>query len=42
MTSYNPSGIRRAMRSPTPHGLAFAPTKIGVLIDIDMGTIPVC
>lgn len=23
----------------TPHGLAFAPTKIGVLIDIDMGTI---
>jgi hypothetical protein len=22
----------------TPHGLAFAPTKLGVLIDIDMGT----
>jgi ABC-type branched-subunit amino acid transport system substrate-binding protein len=22
----------------TPHGLAFAPTKIGVLIDLDMGT----
>ena len=22
----------------TPHGLAFAPTKVGVLIDIDMGT----
>src|SRR5688572_5546945 len=22
----------------TPHGLQFAPTKIGVLIDIDMGT----
>ena len=21
-----------------PHGLAFAPTKIGVLIDLDMGT----
>jgi hypothetical protein len=24
---------------PTPHGLAFAPIKVGVLIDIDMGTI---
>jgi len=23
---------------PGPHGLAFAPTKVGVLIDIDMGT----
>jgi len=23
---------------PLPHGLAFAPTRIGVLIDIDMGT----
>jgi len=22
----------------TPHGLAFAPTKVGVLIDLDMGT----
>jgi ABC-type branched-subunit amino acid transport system substrate-binding protein len=26
------------MKKPTPHGLAFAPTKVGVLIDIDMGT----
>src|SRR2546430_7209591 len=25
-------------KNPTPHGLAFAPTKVGVLIDIDMGT----
>src|SRR5438128_9671889 len=25
-------------RKSTPHGLAFAPTKVGVLIDIDMGT----
>ena len=24
--------------SKPPHGLAFAPTKVGVLIDIDMGT----
>jgi len=24
----------------TPHGLPFAPVKVGVLIDIDMGTIP--
>jgi hypothetical protein len=23
-----------------PHGLAFAPIKVGVLIDIDMGTTP--
>jgi branched-chain amino acid transport system substrate-binding protein len=26
------------MKKSLPHGLAFAPTKIGVLIDIDMGT----
>ncbi len=26
-----------AKKSP-PHGLAFAPIKVGVLIDIDMGT----
>ena len=26
------------MKKPGPHGLAFAPVKIGVLIDIDMGT----
>ncbi len=25
-------------KKPTPHGLAFAPIKVGVLIDIDMGT----
>src|SRR3989475_11851022 len=25
-------------KKPGPHGLSFAPTKIGVLIDIDMGT----
>jgi len=25
-------------KAPLPHGLAFAPTRIGVLIDIDMGT----
>ena len=24
--------------SKTPHGLTFAPIKIGVLIDMDMGT----
>jgi len=26
------------VKNPTPHGLAFAPIKVGVLIDIDMGT----
>src|SRR5262250_3646189 len=26
------------MKNPPPHGLAFAPIKVGVLIDIDMGT----
>jgi branched-chain amino acid transport system substrate-binding protein len=26
------------MRKPPPHGLPFAPVKVGVLIDIDMGT----
>src|SRR2546427_4724094 len=25
-------------KKPPPHGLPFAPTKVGVLIDIDMGT----
>jgi len=25
-------------KKPGPHGLSFAPTKVGVLIDIDMGT----
>jgi ABC-type branched-subunit amino acid transport system substrate-binding protein len=25
-------------KNPTPHGLPFAPIKVGVLIDIDMGT----
>src|SRR5436189_5086049 len=26
------------MKNPLPHGLPFAPVKVGVLIDIDMGT----
>src|SRR5882724_5680765 len=35
---HDPSCIRRAMKKSLPHGLPFAPTKVGVLIDIDMGT----
>ena len=27
------------MKQTLPHGLPFAPVKVGVLIDIDMGTI---
>jgi len=27
------------MQRTLPHGLPFAPVKVGVLIDIDMGTI---
>ena len=27
------------MKRTLPHGLPFAPVKVGVLIDIDMGTI---
>jgi len=29
------------MAKTVPHGLPFAPIKVGVLIDIDMGTIPI-
>ena len=29
------------MKQTLPHGLPFAPVKVGVLIDIDMGTISV-
>ena len=29
------------MKQTLPHGLPFAPVKVGVLIDIDMGTITV-
>jgi len=28
------------MKRTLPHGLPFAPVKVGVLIDIDMGTTP--
>ena len=28
------------MAKTLPHGLPFAPVKVGVLIDIDMGTTP--
>ena len=27
-----------ATKKTLPHGLAFAPVKVGVLIDMDMGT----
>ena len=29
------------MKQTLPHGLPFAPVKVGVLIDIDMGSIPI-
>src|SRR5689334_9092437 len=32
------SSANMADTRTTPHGLAFAPTKVGVLIDMDMGT----
>jgi len=30
------------MKRPLPHGLPFAPVKVGVLIDIDMGSTRRC
>ncbi len=30
------------MKKSLPHGLAFAPVKVGVLIDIDMGSMKKC
>ncbi len=36
--SDDPACNSRAVKKPLPHGLAFAPVKVGVLIDIDMGT----
>src|SRR5262245_32112108 len=33
-----PSTTTEPTKKPAPHGLPFAPTKVGVLIDIDMGT----
>src|SRR5213594_2862454 len=33
-----PSMSAASRKTTLPHGLAFAPVKVGVLIDIDMGT----
>src|SRR5262249_37659087 len=34
----HPPATAMPAKNPSPHGLAFAPIKVGVLIDIDMGT----